>query len=190
MVASDDLGTEQTKGTQNTAKKATHLLDYCATYPDSFLRYRASDMKLYVDSDASYLSAPKARSRVVGHFYLGDKLNEGKTVPDGPVMGNGAIYNEVSILRNVMSSAAETEIAALFKNCKTALVLHNTLEDMGYPQHKTPIVTDNITAKNIIHSTVKQKRTKMMDMRFYCIRDKKNENRFTIWWMFRGMILA
>ena len=39
-----------------------HLLDHIATQEDSVFTYDASDMKLTVHSDASYLSDPKARS--------------------------------------------------------------------------------------------------------------------------------
>jgi hypothetical protein len=49
---------------------AVHLLNYAATYPDAAVRFHKSDMVQYIHSDASYLSEPKARSRVGGYFYL------------------------------------------------------------------------------------------------------------------------
>jgi len=45
-----------------------------------------------------------------------------------------------------MTSAAETEIAALLKNGKSATIIRNTLKDVGYPQPPTPIDSDNSTA--------------------------------------------
>ena len=51
------------------------FLDYAATHPDAKIRFVASDMQLWIHSDASYLSKPKARSRAGGYFYLSKKLN-------------------------------------------------------------------------------------------------------------------
>ena len=48
-------------------------MDYVYTYPNTFIRYYASDMVLHVDSDAAYLVAPRARSRVAGYFYMGNR---------------------------------------------------------------------------------------------------------------------
>ena len=44
------------------------LMDYLHTHPDAKTRYHASDMQLYIDSDAAYLVAPKAKSRIAGYF--------------------------------------------------------------------------------------------------------------------------
>ena len=64
LVAIGSLSAAQSKGTEATAQKVTQLLDYCTTHPDAIIRYHQSDMILDVDSDASYLSEPKARSQV------------------------------------------------------------------------------------------------------------------------------
>jgi hypothetical protein len=45
----------------------SHLLDYSSTQPESSIGYYASDMQLNIHSDASYLSEPKAKSRIVGY---------------------------------------------------------------------------------------------------------------------------
>lgn len=66
-----ELALQQDKATELTKADARQLLDYWATYPDACLRYLASDMKLENHSDASYLTAQNARSRVGGHWYLG-----------------------------------------------------------------------------------------------------------------------
>ena len=41
-------------------------MDYLYTYPEAYICYYASNMVLHVYSDAAYLVAPKARSRVSG----------------------------------------------------------------------------------------------------------------------------
>jgi hypothetical protein len=72
----------------------------------------------------------------------------------------------------VLSSATEAELGALFFNGKEAAMLRTTLHDMGHPQPATPIQTDNACAAGITNGTVKQRRSKAMDMRFYWIRDR------------------
>ncbi len=42
------------------------LMDYLHTHHNAKIRYKASDMQLYVDSDAAYLVAPKEKSRIAG----------------------------------------------------------------------------------------------------------------------------
>jgi hypothetical protein len=72
------------------------------THPDAIIWYRASDMILNVHSDASYLSAPKARSRAGGYFFLGSIPQDGD-----PTKLNGAIHFTCTILKLVAASAAE-----------------------------------------------------------------------------------
>ena len=45
-----------------------------------------------------------------------------------------------------------------------------------------PIKTDNSTAQGIINNTIKQKRSKAMDMRFYWLRDRTKQGHFHIYW--------
>ena len=82
-------------------------MDYMATYPEATIRYHASDMCLYIDSDAAYLVLPKARSRGAGNFYLSNTPPTSNAKPE-PVP-NGPIHTECVTLRNVMTSAAEAE---------------------------------------------------------------------------------
>ncbi|MGL5936068.1 MAG: reverse transcriptase domain-containing protein, partial [Cetobacterium sp.] len=63
LTALGTLASAQSAGTERTMDALTQLLDYAATHPNAKVRYHASDMILYVHSDASYLSEPKARSR-------------------------------------------------------------------------------------------------------------------------------
>jgi hypothetical protein len=50
------LASEQSRSTADTAEKLIKLLNYCNTRPETKIRYHASDMILYIHSDASYLS--------------------------------------------------------------------------------------------------------------------------------------
>jgi hypothetical protein len=75
----------------------------------------------------------------------------------------------------VLSSAAEAELDAAFHNGKTACPIRVALEELRHPQPPTPLITGNNTAVRITNDTVKQKRSKAMDMRFYWIRDRTRQ---------------
>jgi hypothetical protein len=62
LMALSDIATQQLAPTVNTKKRVDQFLDYMWSHPDAKIRYRASDMILNVHSNASYQSAPRARS--------------------------------------------------------------------------------------------------------------------------------
>ena len=175
LPALSTLSSEQAKPTRKTMQKIQHLLDYCSTHPNAKIRYISSGMILKIHSDASYLSEPKARSRVGGHFYLGDP-------PASKSDNNGAVHTTSTILRNVVTSAAEAEYGGLFTNARIAIPMRITLRELGHPQPATPIITDNSTAAGIANESVKQKHSKAMDMRFHYIKDQVKQKNFTIEW--------
>jgi hypothetical protein len=85
-------------------------------------------------------------------------------------------------MKVVCSSDAEAEIGALFYNAKEAAWLRTTLEDMGHPQPPTTIHTDNTCAAGIANGTVKQRRSKAIDMRSYWVRDRVSQGQFIVHW--------
>ena len=179
------ISAEQSKATERTAADVTKLFDYLATHPDATIRYVASDMVLHVHSDASYLSAPKARSKLGGYFYLSRNPTDSNRQPqptDPLPPLNGAIHVNTNIIKHVMSAASEAELGALFFNMKDAVPIREALEEMGHPQPPTPIVVDNSTAAGIANKTVKQRRSKAMDMRFYWVQDRIAQKQFLVYW--------
>ena len=82
----------------------------------------------------------------------------------------------------VLSSAAEAEMGGLFHNGKEGEVIRTTLIEMGHPQPPTIITTDNSTAEGIVNETVKQRRSKAFDMRFYWTRDRSKQGHFIVRW--------
>ena len=62
LPAINEITMVQSNPTESTNNKIKMLLEY---YSNAKIRYHASDMALHVDSDASYLVLPKARSRIV-----------------------------------------------------------------------------------------------------------------------------
>jgi hypothetical protein len=169
------LATAQTKGTQATMTEMIHFLNYAAWRPGSKIRYVASDMVLHVHSDASYLTEREARSRAGGHFFLSSNPK------DEPIL-NVPIMSVIKTIRAVMSSAAEAEVGATFYNCKEAAPLRTALEELGHAQPPDPVQVDNVTAVGIANRTVKQVRSRAMDMRFYSIQDRIDQDQFHIFW--------
>jgi hypothetical protein len=98
---------------------------------------------------------------------------------------NGAVHNEASIIKAVMSSTAEAETGALYTNACKGVEERNILEAMGHPQAPTPVQTDNSTADGIINSCIQPKCTKAMamDMRYHWLRDRGvNQKQFRFYW--------
>ena len=85
-------------------------------------------------------------------------------------------------MKMVLASAAEAKIGALYMNARNAVPLRTTLGELGHPQPATPLCTDNSTANGIINSTIKQNRSKAIDMRFYWLRDRTNQGQFNVYW--------
>jgi hypothetical protein len=154
----NDIATEQTKANEKTQAAMNQMLDYLATHPDAASRYHASDMILHIHSDASYLSVSNARSRLGDFFFLGNTSPEQDTL-------NGSILNVAAIIKNVFASAAESEVGSCFHNAQSGAPLRVTLTELGHTQPPTPLRTDNSTAFGILNETIKQKRSKAMDMR-------------------------
>jgi hypothetical protein len=102
------------------------LLNYVATYPNNGIVYRASDMVLCAHADVSYLNKTQSCSRAGTHIFL---------LEDDPTPRfNGAVLMIATIIKFVMASAAEAELAALFIATRKMVPHRQTLIDMGWPQ--------------------------------------------------------
>ena len=124
------IASQSATPTTDTMQQTLQLLDYIATQEDAVITYHASGMKLSAHSDASYLSEPKARSRAGGHFFLSSSAD----IPPN----NGAILNIAHIIKHVMASATEAELAALYIVAREAVYIRIILEEMGHKQPATP----------------------------------------------------
>jgi hypothetical protein len=149
-------------------QKCLQFLDYATSQDKPIVTYCASDMKLAIHSDASYLLEPKARSRARGHMFMAGS----EEIP----LNNGAVLNISQIVRAVMSSAAEAKLGALFINAKTAVSMRQTLEEMGHPQPRTLVQTDNSTDR------IRPKALKAMDMRFNWLRCREAQGQYRFYW--------
>jgi hypothetical protein len=130
LMPLNDISTEQTKATEKTRAATNQMSDYLATHLDTTIRYHPSDMVLHIHSDASYLSVSNARSRLGGLFFLGNKSPEQETL-------NGSIFNIAAVIKNVVASAAESEVGACFYNAQSGAPLRLTLTELGHTQLHT-----------------------------------------------------
>ena len=172
----------QARPTQFVAAAAERLLQYCARFQNNSILYRACDMTLHVQSDASYLSRNNARSVAGAIFYMGNK--------DHAEFINGSVLAISTIIPAVVASAAEAEYAALFIAAQEAVDLRNILDSLGYPQQPTTILCDNLCAVGLASNTVKQRKSKSIDMRFHWLRDRIAQNQFLVKWRKGALNLA
>ena len=172
LVALSSIASTQSQVTNNTYDETLWLLNYAATHPDATIRYSSSDMILHVHSDASYLSDPKACSRVGGHYFLISRSSNPSKPPPSPPPPNGPLFTFSKIMHNVMGSASEAKIGATYLNGQESVPICTTIAKMGHPHPPTPIQIDNSTAKGLANRNIKRKRYKAIDMCFYWVQDR------------------
>ena len=167
------LASEQSHATTKTRLSANRLLAYFKKYPDNELILKACNMRLHQQADGSYLSRAGSRSVAGGISYLGN---------DDPTEINGAIHVMSTVIPTIMSSVGETEYVACFLTGQHGAGFRQVLEDLGYPQPPTYILTDNECAEGIANDTIKPKRTKSIEMQYHWIRDRVARNQFIVAW--------
>ena len=120
------------------------MLYYLATYPNDGIVYRASDMILAAHSDAGFHNESKGRSRAGSHIFLSE---------DDPIpLWNGPILYIAQVIKFVMTSAAEAELAALYITSQKLVPMRQTLIEMGWTQPPTPTQTYNKTAEYVVNN--------------------------------------
>ena len=117
LVAINTISYQQLKITQETAKKVVQFLNYACTHPEEFTRYHDSGMTLHMHSNASFLSALGAKSRARMYHYLSEPSSNPNNPPHKPPTLNGPIQVEGTTMKNVLASAMEAKLGALFVNC-------------------------------------------------------------------------
>ncbi len=131
-------------------------------------------MILAAHSDASYLTETGSRSRAGAHIFLSE---------DDPIpRDNGPVLSISQILKYVMASAAEAELAALYTTAREMIPLRNAIEKLGWKQPRSPIQTDNSTATGLISDTIIQRRIKMIWMRLHWLRCRAAQGQFRFYW--------
>ncbi len=83
------------------------------TYPADGITYRASSMQIAAHSDVGFNNESKGRSCNRAHIFL--------SKDDAKPRWNGTLLVLTAIMKPVFASAAEAELAALYK-CARAMV--------------------------------------------------------------------
>ena len=159
FVALSDIGTQQAATTKRTNVTISQFLDYVATYTNDGIIYCSSNIILAAHADTSYLNSIKPRSCTITYIML--PQNNPKPHHNVPVL------TIAQIVKFVMSSTAEVELAGLFITAKDMISLQQTFSIIGWYQPKTPLQTDNSRAFGVTNNTIMPRRTKLMDMRFH-----------------------
>jgi len=142
--------------------------------------FNASDMILSLVLDAAYLVLPDARSRCTTLYTLTDiSTSEPLTVKS-----NGPVHVLVKMICGFPASASEAVTASRFLGAQEAVLMLNTLVELGHPQTSsgTPIKTDNSTAHDILTAQVHMKRSKAFDMHYHWIKDRIAQGQFNLFW--------
>ena len=174
LTAVNAISSEMKTPTTALLDACNRLLAYAASYPNNELVFTASDMTLFIQSDASYLGRSLARSVAGGCFYLG--TNHFPTHINGSVT---AVSNTIDV---VVASAFEAEYGAVFITAQIGVWLRTILSALGYPQPPTILLCDNECAVGIANDTTKLRKGKAIDMRFHWIRDRISQSQFQVLW--------
>ncbi len=106
LPALSAIETKQAKPMEKRKETIKQLLDYCTSQEEAIISYKSTKMILAFHSDAGYCNKKKSRSQAGGHFFL---TNNNEHPPN-----NGTILTVATIIKAVMSSAAEVELEALY----------------------------------------------------------------------------
>jgi hypothetical protein len=172
LTTTNTIASLQAEPTQAVKAQAVRLLQYAAAYPNNAIVYTKSKMHVILQVDASYLSRSKARSVAGGVAYFGDA--------DNPTKENGMVHAISCIIDVVVASAGEAEYGAAFLFAQQGVWLRNIAVALGHAQPATPILCDNEFAIGLANDTIKQKKSKSIDMRFHWLRDRIRQGQFTI----------
>ena len=80
-------------------------------------------MILWVHSNSAYLAELSAKSRVGSSFFLSNFVSDFSILAKATPHLNGPIHTICKILKNIIPSAAEYEIATAFKNRQDATTI-------------------------------------------------------------------
>jgi hypothetical protein len=174
LIMLNAIGVQQADQAENTLTEVNKLLNYVATYPSDGTTHRESNMTLAAHSDASFLSKSKSRSRVGSHIFVSENDPFPRT--------NGPVISIAWVIKTVMASAAEAELAALFTTAQEMVPLRNTLKEMGWPQPKSPIQVDKSTAAGYVNNTIVVRCLKLLDMKLNWLKCCEAQDQFRIFW--------
>jgi hypothetical protein len=182
LAALGTIASSQAKATQLTKDKCSWLMDYAASNPLSIIRYHASNMTLYVHSDSSIPVQNPCPQRRAGHFFLSSQPQDPATPPKAMPTLNGPVHTICKIIDVVVGSTVEAEIGAGYLNGQDVVPIITTLTELGQPQPPAPMKVDNTTEEGFANDTMKQKKSKAMDMRWHWLKCRARQGQFLVYY--------
>ena len=85
----------------------------------------------------------------------------------------------------MISSAVKSGLGVLFLSSINIVPKQNTLIDLDHQQPSTLVKIDNTTALGVVTNILKRKRTKVMDIRFYWVRDRMIQRQHSFYFIQR-----
>ena len=73
-------------------------------------------------------------------------------------------------------------MGALFLNVQKARIICLILLELGHPQPSTPVHVGNTTAVGIVNNTIKQQRSRAMEIRYFWFLNQKNNRYFKVYY--------
>ena len=131
-------------------------------YPADGILYCSIEMVLCAHSDVGFHNDRKGQSRAGSHIFLSEN--------DAMPRWNGPVIKLAKIIKFVMSSASEAELGAMFIITQEMVAMRQTLQEMKWPQPKSPLQTDNSAAAGVVNNTIVPKNLKRMDRRLHWLR--------------------
>ena len=99
-----------------------------------------------------------------GYHYLSEPSAYPKKPSHKPPLLNVTIHMECTTMKNVLASAMEEKLGALFLNCQWGAALRISLEEMVHRQPPKPVVADSATIKGFVNNNIRQIKSKSIDM--------------------------
>ena len=123
-------------------------------------------------SDAGFHNESKGRSRSGAQIFL----SENNTMP----LWNGSVLTLSKVIKLVMSSDSKAKLGALFITDQEMVATRQRLEEMKWPQPKSPIQTDNSAASGVVNNTIVPRKRNAMDRRLHWLRCREAQGDFVI----------
>ena len=167
LVALSTIGAHQAAATEETADVIEQLLDYVGTYPYNGIIFRKSDMISAEHIVAGFLNKSRVCSRSGAHIFLSE--NNPKPRLNAPVL------TIAQIIKALMDSADEAEMASLYITYKNMIPIRKTINEMGWPQPKLPIQKYKSTDVVFTNKIIVNKATRSADMKSWWLRDRESQ---------------
>ena len=127
-------------------------------------------MVLCAHSDAGFHDEGNGRSRAGAYIFLSEN--------DAMSRWNRPVLTLAKISKFVMSSASEVELGAMFVTAQEMVAMRQTLQEMKWPQPKSPLHTDNSATAGVVNNTIIPRKLKKIDRRLHWLRFRESQGQF------------